>query len=202
MLAAMRVFWGYPKRPQGIRLLARGEAAFLAAAADVIFPEGGPLPPSGSEAGVPRYLDGYLRLLPTTQRRLIRMLFFLLEHGTIIFPADGRGGRRRFTRLTLHGQVAYMRSWHAGRYGWQRLVFTAFRAILGTAYLGDGQVLGHLGLGPKRFSTPVIEADLLWPRIGRPPSQISVTRHDLTPIPNTIPLIPSGPTEPGYEVPQ
>src|SRR5262245_7369078 len=97
--AAARVFLGYPPAP-GFRRLARREVALLTAAGDALFPPGGALPPSASEARVAERLDDYLALVPAQLRLLMRLLLFLLEHATLVFPAPGPRGWRRFSSLS------------------------------------------------------------------------------------------------------
>ena len=50
-----RVLGGYPRLPQPLRRLSRREEAFVAAAADALFPPGGAVPPSGLDAGIPAW---------------------------------------------------------------------------------------------------------------------------------------------------
>ena len=70
---------------------------------------------------------------------------------------------------------------------------------MSTAYLGNPRVLGTLGLAPKEIQTPVIEADLLWPRIGRAPDQIRYQPGEVS-APGTLPpLDPLGPVAPAYQ---
>src|SRR5690606_41328460 len=89
-----------------VRQLSRREARFFAAAAVAAFPPGGATPPSGSEAWIVAHLDGWLALLPRRNRLLIRLLVVFFEHVTLLFPAPGRGGRRRFTALAPAPRLA------------------------------------------------------------------------------------------------
>jgi hypothetical protein len=173
--AAVRIWAGYPS-VRGFRVLTRQEVAFLDAAGDAMYPAGGPLPPSGSEARVSATLDGYLEIVPARMRWLMRLLFFLLEHATLLFAAPPPRGRRRFSSLSREQREAALEGWHKSGWFPRRLVFTSLRALLTNAYVADPAVLRHLGLTPFSIETPVCEADLLYPPIGRPRSAIRHAR--------------------------
>ena len=193
--AGVRIFAGYPPA-DGFRFLARREVAFLGAAADAMYPPGGPLLPSGSEARISATLDAYLGIVPSRMRGLMRLLFFLLEHATLVFAAPPPRGRRRFSALSAAQREAVLEGWHGSRWFPRRLVFTSLRALLTNAYVADPAVLRHLGLAPFAVETPVCEADLLYPPIGRPKSAI---RHaQATPPSDGTPLDPAAPRHPAY----
>lgn len=193
--AGARVLLGYPPAPPGFRVLARREVAFLDAAAEAVYPPGAGLP-SGLDARVAARLDAYLEIVPPRMRRLMRLLFFLVEHATLAFPAPGPRGWRRFSALSEAQRVAALDAWRTSRLVPRRLVFASLRALLTNAYVADPEVLRVLGLTPFAIETPVCEADLLYPPIGRPPSAI---RHAATTPPSTgIPLDPAGPRDPAY----
>jgi hypothetical protein len=192
--AAYRIFGGYPAR-SGFGMLARREIALVDAAADTLYPPGGGLP-SGVEARIAFQLDAYLALVPPRMRFLMRLLFFLMEHATIAFPAPGRGGRRRFSSLDAAQRTAALESWRTSRLVPRRLVFTSLRALLTNGYVADPGVLRALGLTPFAIETPVCEADLLYPPIGRPKSEI---RHRTVTAPSDgRPLDLAGPRHPAY----
>ena len=117
ILAGALLVWGglrllgFYARPDAGRFefLAPREAAFLAAAADALYPPGGVVPPSGSEAGIPEYVDRYLGVVPARVRWLMRLLFLLVEQATLLFAAPGSGGRRRFSSLRAEQQVGQPR---------------------------------------------------------------------------------------------
>jgi hypothetical protein len=169
--AGGRILLGYPPA-QGFRVLARREVAFVDAAAEAMYPPGGPLPPSGRDARCASFLDGYLALVPPRMRRLMRLLFFLMEHATLFFPAPPPRGWRRFSSLGAEQRAAALEGWRASRFFPRRLVFTSLRALLTNAYLADPEVLRHLGLTPPAIVPPAIDVDLLYPPIGRGPEAI------------------------------
>lgn len=171
LATAFRV-WGRQPAREGGTVLAPRELAFLAAVSDATFPEGGPVAPSGSRAGLPGYADRYAGAVPPATRRLMRALYFLVEHGTLLFPAPGPGGRRRFSLLEREQQVAVLEGWRTSSLFPRRLVFQSLRAILTMGYFADAEVQATLGLVPAAITSPVVEADLLYPPIGRPKSEI------------------------------
>jgi hypothetical protein len=197
-VAAWRLLGG-PSHPEPgrFRVLFAREAAFLSAASDAMFPAGGAIPPSGSEAGIPEYVDRYLRIVPWRARLLMRLLFLLVEQATLVFPAPGRGGRRPYSRLSPAQRVAVLEGWQRSRFFPRRLVFASLRAVLTMGYFADPAVLRAMGLAPYTVRVPVCEADLLYPPIGRGPEAIRYTRADLTPPSDGTPLL-GAPLHPDY----
>lgn len=198
VMAATRALAGYPEPARAYRVLTAGEAAFVAAAADAIFPAGGPCPPSGTQAGVPAYVDEYYARVPRSMRVLMRALLFLMEHATLVFPAPGRLGFRRFSALGTEQQVAVLDGWSRSRLFPRRLAFTSLRAILTMGYFGDPAVLRALGLAPLAIETPVRGADLLYPRVGRGPESIPYGPADRSAAEPERPLRPDDPVHPAY----
>lgn len=195
--ASWRLFLGYPRARSNLRVLAPREAAFLDAAAQALFPPGSEISLSGREADLPAYVDRWLTAVPGRQRILIRLLILLVEQATIFFPAPGFGFRR-FSSLRAQQQEAVLEAWKSSRLAPRRLVFTALRAVLTMGYLGNPEVLGHLGLAPYAIESPILPADLLYPRVGQHPSSIAWTEQDLTPPSSGVPLALDGPRHPDY----
>jgi hypothetical protein len=199
-----RVLGGYPQPAARLVRLSRREAAFVAAAAEALFPPGGPVPPSGLDAGIPAWTDRWLDALPAATRRLVRCLFALVEHATLLFPAPGWDGWRRFSALDAARRGAALEGWRTSRFFLRRLVFTSLRAIVTQAYFADAAVLRALRLAPLAIEAPVTEADALYPPIGRPQSAIrfspaQVTVHGpLDRPPAGAPLALDGPLHPAY----
>lgn len=182
LLLAGFVTWrfriGYPVTRHVV--LGRGEAAFLAAAAETLFPSpDGPLL-DGRDADLPGYADRYLRALPIRQRRLIRAMFLLFEQATLIFPARGVGAFRRFSAMSPEQRNRYFEGWAGSRLYLRRMAFTALKAVLIMGYVGRDENLRALGLEPFAIEPVVCEADLLYPPIGAPRSAIALTRADLS----------------------
>ena len=122
-----RFFWGYPETRCPYSMIGKGEAAFLDAAAETLFPPGAGMPISGGQADLPGYAEAYLSELPRTQRRLIRALFFLFEQSPLLWPARGVGAFRRFSFLSPEQQE---RNLHQKRNPKTRRESSTFRPLL------------------------------------------------------------------------
>lgn len=194
---ALRVFAGYPRRP-GLTTLAPREAALVAAAAECVFPPGGAVRPSGAEAGVTAWVDGYVGTMPRATRILMRLLFLLVEQATLVFPAPGAEGWKRFSSLGPDPRRAALEGWGKSRFFPRRLVFTSLRAILTMGYFAHPAVLRELSLAPFAIDTPVREADLLYPPVGRGPEAIRFRPEDVDWTGETRPVGPEGPLHPDY----
>ena len=168
---AWRVFGGYARPAAPLRGLSRAEAALLEAAAEALFPSGGALP-AGLDTGVPAWCGSWLAALPSGTRLLVRCLFALVEHGTLLFPASGWDGVRRFSSLDAARRGEVLEAWRTSRWFPRRLVFTSLRAIVTQAYFADAAVLRALGLAPLAIRAPITAADALYPPIGQPRSAI------------------------------
>jgi hypothetical protein len=204
LASVWRALGGYPQPASRLARLSRREAAFVAAAAEALFPRGGPVPPSGLDAGVPAWTDRWLDALPAATRLLVRCLFALVEHATLLFPAPGWDGWRRFSALDAERRGAALEGWRTSRFFLRRLVFTSLRAIVTQGYFADAAVLRALRLAPLAIEAPVTEADALYPPVGRPKSAIrfspaQVTVHGpLDRPPAGAPLALDGPLHPDY----
>jgi hypothetical protein len=163
---AARFGAGYPPTPPSVRLLRPREYATIAAAASATFPRGGAVPLSGLDANVAGHVDRFVQAQPRGSRRLMRLLFVLVEHATMLFPPGGPGARRRFSALTPVQQVAYLEGWRTSRLFFRRLVFTSLRAIVTMGYLSHADVLAALDLVPQQIEGRPTQADGLWPPIG------------------------------------
>jgi hypothetical protein len=196
--ALARVFVGYAPPPRPFKVLTRREVAVLTAAANATFPPGGAVPPSGGEADIAGYADRWLAVLHGRILLLMRMLFFLIEHATLFFPASGRRGWRRFSSLSMEQQTQVLEGWRTSRLYPRRMVFASLRAILTMGYFAHPPVLRQLRLAPLDIETPVCEADLLYPSIGRAPGTIPYGPDDVTPPSSGVPVDLDGPLHPRY----
>lgn len=134
---------GYPPPKLPGALLTAKEQAVLSACADALLPAGGPLPLSGTEAGVLPYFDQMLREIPNHHRNMIRLLLAFLEHGPWVF-----GLHRRLTAQSPEGRVRTLRAWSTSRIYFLRASFLSVRTLLAMAYLSNAEVAGQLGALP------------------------------------------------------
>ena len=84
--AGVRIFARLSAGRPGFRVLARREVAFLDAAADAMFPPGGPLPPSGSEARRLRQPRRLPRDRAAAHAPADAAALLLVEHATLAVP--------------------------------------------------------------------------------------------------------------------
>jgi hypothetical protein len=199
-----RVWAGYPRPASPLPGLSRREAALVAAAAEALFPRGGAVPPSGLDAGVPAWCGRWLAALPPGTRLLVRCLFALMEHATLLFPAPGWDGFRRFSALDPERRGQLLEGWRTSRWFLRRLVFTSLRAIVTQGYFADAAVLRALRLAPFAIEAPVTAADALYPPIGQPRSTIRFRAEQVEvqgPLdrpPAGVPLDLTSPLHPDY----
>lgn len=143
----VRAVWlGYPPVTFRAEVLSAREQTIVAAAADALFPGGGPIPVSGTEAGLVAYVDDNLARLGPRARLLVRLLLVLVEHGPWLFG----GAPHRFSRLPLEQRLAELRRMATSRLYFRRVSFLSLRALLSMGYLANPEVAGRIGLEPNR----------------------------------------------------
>lgn len=196
--AVLRFAAGYGRRDPALIQLSAREYALVRCAAEAAFPPGGPIPLSGIDARIPEHIDRYLAALPARNRVLIRLLFVLIEHATLLFKAPGWDGFRRFSALSLEQRMAVLEGWARSPIQLRRLVFQGLRAVLTMGYFACPAVLRAIGLAPLAIETPVVDADLLYPPIGQPRSAIRFGVEDRARTVARLPLDPHGPLHPGF----
>ena len=141
-LAVQGVALGYPRSRLRTRVLSAKEQAIISACADALFPPAGPIPVSGTEAGLVSYMDGYLVRAPRGSRTLIRLLFRLVEHGPWIW-----GPRRaRFTRLSPEEQRAALARMAGSPIYFRRVAFVSLRMMLTMGYFAHAGVQRAIGI--------------------------------------------------------
>ncbi len=200
-LIVRRIFFGYSALARGAArfgVLAPREVVFISSTAEVMFPADGAIPFSGLEADLPGYADRFLAALEPRIRWQIRALFALFEHATIVFPAPGWTGFRRFSSLTFEQRELVLQGWSQSPQFIRQIVFVALRAVLTMGYLGHPVVMRHLRVAPYAIESPVCAADLLYPAIGAHPDQIPYTQSDITPPSDGTPIDIDGPLHPDY----
>ncbi len=188
LFALYRLKLRYPRPDVVYAVIGAGEAAFLAKASETLFPAHPGMARDGVGVDMPAYADGYLATLPRRQRLLIRALFMLFEQGTLLFPARGVGGFRRFSSLNAEQRAATFAGWDGSRLALRRMAMTALKAVLIMGYFGHEENLAGLGMAPFEIESPICPADLLYPPIGAPRSAIVYSESDLTEHPDTRPL--------------
>lgn len=193
-----RGYAGYPTAPPGLAKLHAGEAAFVEAVGEVLFPAGAGLALAGVDAQLPHYIDRHLDALPRAQRLQIRALFAAVEHLTLVLPGDEPGGRRRFSSLTAASRIALLERLAIHPNGLFRLLFSALRSVFVLGYLGHPANLHGLGLSPFEIEPGVSDAELLFPRVGGLVSSIAFELADRTDPTTRDPLEPHSPRRRGY----
>jgi hypothetical protein len=191
VVVAARLLLGYPQPTSPTARLSRGEVAFLNAVGDAFAPAvEGALARSGAEAELPAFTDEYLAALPERQRRLIRLMLVFFEQSTLLFPAPGRRGFARFSKLRSEQREALLGAWESSPLAMRRTMFTALKAFVIMGVVAHRDNLAHLGLTPWDIDSPVIESDLLYPPVGRARSEIAFDEDDVARVRNTSPLRP------------
>lgn len=193
-----RGYAGYPTAPPGLAKLHAGEAAFVEAVGEVLFPAGAGLALAGIDAQLPHYIDRHLDALPRAQRLQIRALFAAVEHLTLVLPGDEPGGRRRFSSLTAASRIALLERLAIHPNGLFRLLFSALRSVFVLGYLGHPANLHGLGLSPFEIEPGVSDAELLFPRVGGLVSSIAFELADRTDPTTRDPLEPHSPRHRAY----
>jgi len=193
-----RGYAGYPTAPPGLAKLNAGEAAFVEAVGEVLFPAGAGLALAGVDAQLPHYIDRHLDALPRAQRLQIRALFAAVEHLTLVLPGDEPGGRRRFSSLTAASRIALLERLAIHPNGLFRLLFSALRSVFVLGYLGHPANLHGLGLSPFEIEPGVSDAELLFPRVGGLVSSIAFELADRTDPTTRDPLEPHSPRHRAY----
>ena len=197
-LVVRRFALGYAPPSREYVFLKPREIDFILAATDATFPTNPSIPVSGADVDAPRYVDRWFETLDPGKRFQIRLLLLFFEQATMFFWAPGAGGWRRFSSLSLKQRTAVLRAWYASELFARRLVATALRSILGMAYLGNPATLRFLRVAPYDFESPILEADLLYPPIGKGPEAHVYGVDDLTPPSDGTPLDLDSPVHPDY----
>jgi hypothetical protein len=134
---ARGLFFGYPEKSVVDGATGAKEQAVIAACADAFFPPGGPIPVSGTRAGLVSYFDEYLGRLPKGQAVLVRLLVWFIEHGPWVFGPKPV----RFTRLSLADRIRVLKSMQTSPIYFRRIAFLSMRTILTMGYLANAEVM-------------------------------------------------------------
>ena len=133
---AKGLFLGYPDKVVPDGKLTRKEQAVVAACAEALFPNNGPIPISAKEARLVLYMERYLGRLPEGQARLVRLLFWFVEHGPWLFGPK----RSRFSSLSVEERIAVLESMRTSPIYFRRIAFLSMRTMLTMGYLSDPRV--------------------------------------------------------------
>jgi hypothetical protein len=140
VLLVVRLFAGYPPGPVADSLLSAREQALVGAVANAFFPPGGPIPVSGTEAGLVAYFDGYMRRSEPLPRFMIRLLLVYTELSPLLF-----GPRHvRFTRLSLNEQLVALEGAGLSDIYFRRVTFISMRAVMTMGYLAHPKVAASM----------------------------------------------------------
>lgn len=132
----VRLFVGYQPKALENSLMSAREQALIVAVADAFFPQNGPIPVSGTEAGLVEYFDGYLRRSERLPRFMIRLLLIYSELSPLLF-----GPRRvRFTRLTRIERESALDEAGKSDIYFRRVAFISMRAVMTMGYLAHPSV--------------------------------------------------------------
>jgi hypothetical protein len=124
------------------RALSAKERAIAAACADALFPPGGPIPLSGTEAGLVEYMEHHVARAPRPLRPYLRLLLHAVELSPWVF-----GPRRaRFTRLSQRDRIAVLASMAQSRIYLRRVTFLSLRTLLSMGYLANEKVACAIGV--------------------------------------------------------
>lgn len=140
-LVVVRVFVGYG-RAEGFRHLSSRDIAVLDAVGEAMFPAGGAIPASARDAGLLSYMDDYFGWHSPANRLLMKALFFLFEHATLVFGPS----RRRLSAHDARDREEYLAGWDESRFYLRRMAFQSLRAMVTMGYLASTEVEAHLGV--------------------------------------------------------
>jgi len=133
---ARGLFSGYPDKRLANSPLTAKEQTIIAACADTFFPPNGPIPVAGTAANLVEYMDRYISRLPETQRVLVRLLLWFIEHGPWVFgPA-----RTRFSSLDEAGRLLVLDSMRTSPIYFRRIAFLSMRTMLTMGYMAHPAV--------------------------------------------------------------
>lgn len=153
-LVVRALFLGYPPKLLADSLLNRHQQALVAACADAFFPPGGPIPVSGTEAGLVKYMDGYLRRMNARGRFLVGLLFVFLELSPFVFGPK----LRRFSQLALADRLAMLEQMAKSDIYFRRVAFLSMRTMLTMGYLSNPRVAATMSMvqDPAPFETKAL----------------------------------------------
>ncbi len=125
-----------------ILALNRREQALVGAVADAFFPPHGPIPISGTEAGLIAYFDRYIERSGARTAFLMRLLLLFTDLSPFAFGRQ----RRRFPQLSHDEQIQHLREACSSAIYFRRVSFVSLRALMTMAYLSHPEVARHMNM--------------------------------------------------------
>jgi hypothetical protein len=133
--------FGYAPGDPSLKHLGRRQQAVVAAIADAMFPDKGPISLSGTQAGLVQYFDLQFAEVPKDKRTLMALLLVFMELAPMLFGPH----RGRFTTLTQTQREDVLSSLNASRFYFLRLCFNSIRAVLCMGYFANANVVAQIG---------------------------------------------------------
>ncbi len=118
------------------------EQALIGAVADAFFPPVGPIPVSGTEAGLVEYFDRYMERSGGRTAFLMRLLILFTDLSPIVFG----GGWKRFPHLCRAKQIQHLQQASISSVYIRRVSFVSLRALMTMAYLSNDEVARHMNM--------------------------------------------------------
>lgn len=118
------------------------EQALIGAVADAFFPPQGPIPVSGTEAGLVGYFDRYIGRSGARTAFLMRLLILFTDLSPIAFG----GGWKRFPQLPREEQIQHLHEASVSAIYFRRVSFVSLRALMTMAYLSNAEVARHMNM--------------------------------------------------------
>ncbi len=131
-----------------MQCLTKTEVRTVRAIGQTFYPRGNALGIDGIDAGVTKYIDGYLAKLALWERTKVRALFWAIEFAPAAAAMDKS---QRFSAANFETRAEYLDAWENSAINLRRMSFKALRYLLGLAYISSGVVAKELG---------IVEADL------------------------------------------
>lgn len=120
------------------------EQRVVVAASDAMFPRGGAIEASGSEAGVLDYFERMLAEMPPKNRALVRLLLVFIELSPLVFFF-----RLPFSRQGEDDRVATLEALATSPIYFLRITFQSLRTLVSIAYLANDDVARQVGAVPN-----------------------------------------------------
>jgi len=121
------------------------EKQIIAMAADATFPKDGPLPISGTEAGVPEYFAEYVKRLTPDKQKLIHLMLYFVETCPLIF-----GPEHTLFSLMKEENRGPAVNFSDKNWYFRRVALGSLRVILTMGYMANEEVQKAVGCVPNQ----------------------------------------------------